>query len=906
MTAVARPAAAPPLRLGRRYRWPLAVLPALLLFGGPLTVLLATGQQVDTDVLWAALIVAVLPLLTPALMRLMGLVWDPLLLSPVWVLCALGLIVVARVQPALLAAQMLWITLGWSAFIAIVGFPPLLSWLRRFRYAWLSLGILLAMATLAFGEDVTGQGTRLWLRIGPVTLQPAEVLRVVLIAFLASALAEGGVAMARTWQRTRGFTLPPAAYAVPMLGMLGLSLLVVVAQRDFGPAVLFVAAFLGMLYIATGRRDLVALALALFALGGFAAYSVSAHIHGRVGAWLDPWSDPRGDGYQSLQAVGSFVFGGVTGRGPGYGFPGVVPAAHTDYPLAVIAEEWGLIGTLAMVLLYGLFVSRGLSRAQFAETRFQQLLGAGLALSIGVQVLVVSAGVIRLLPLTGITSPFVSYGGSSMLMSWAMVALLSRIGAAPRAAPGVRASAVVPRTQHVGYALLAGFVVVAAGLGYWHVARADLTADPRVAGERLNLEAARVERGRLLDRHGEVLTETVIEADGPRRVYFEPSAVHLLGFESPRFGAAGAEAVAGDVLMGRRDPSPDDTLRDLLHEARSGSDVHLTLDAGLQRVAADAMAGALGAAVAVDPRTGDILAAVSNPTFDPNFGEEEWDRLRQDSDSPLLNRATQGLYTPGSTYKTVTLAAAIEAGLLTLDDPAECPPEIFIDGARITNANEPPGRQTETVADAYAFSCNTFFAALGEELGADRLREMSEALGLTEEVPFPLETSAGRMSTDEGFLNTGAGLAASAFGQGQLQFSPLHLALATASIANGGVVPEPRLFLDEDPSDWRRAMSPETARQMTQAMVRGVADGWGSTAAIDGVDVAGKTGSAEVAEGESSDALFIAFAPADDPTIAVAVVKERAGPGSREAGPVVRAIIEAWLARGGDSASVGP
>ncbi|MDA0302068.1 MAG: FtsW/RodA/SpoVE family cell cycle protein [Chloroflexi bacterium] len=873
----------------------LLVLPPVLLVAAPLSVILATRVVPPADLQRTLVLLAVLPLLTPLLLRVLGRTWDPLLLSPVWVLCALGLVVIARVQPQLVSVQALWITLGWALFIAVAGFPPLLSWLRRFRTLWLGLAIAMVLSTLFLATDVNGSGTRIWLRVGPISIQPGEVLRIVLIGFIATYLTERGHLLTAARRHAGRFPVPPRAYWLPLLSMVGVSLLAVAAQRDFGPAILFVAGFLGMLYIATGRRDAIVAAFLGFLVLAPVAYAVSAHIHTRILAWVDPWSDPRGVGYQSLQAIGGLVFGGVAGTGPGYGFPGVIPAAHTDYPLAVIGEEWGLVGSLAVVLLYGLLVARGLTRAQFSDSRFEQLLGGGLALSIGVQIIVVSAGVLRMLPLTGVTSPFVSYGGSSMLMTWVILAVLSRTGEAPSARFTPDAGAVVRRTQHVAYALLAGFVTIALGLGYWQVLRADLAADPRVGGERLNLETARVERGRLLDRNGTVLADTVLGPTGPERRYSSPSAVHALGFNSPRFGAAGAEEAVADRLMGRSDPTPAETLLDLLHEPRAGSDVRLTLDDRLQRVAAQAMGSSSGALVALDPRTGQVLALVSTPTFNPNFVEEEWNRLRTDAGSPLLNRVTQGLYTPGSTFKTITLVAAVEAGLVKPDDPATCPPEVIIDGTRVTSQNEPPGKQTRTVADAYAYSCNTVFAQLGVQVGAARLRATAEALGLTEAPSFTLETVAGRLSTDGGFLSSNGGLAATAYGQGQLQISPLTLVLATAAIANGGVVPQPRLLLDDQPAPWRTAMSAETARLVTEMMVRGTTDGWASTAAIPGVGVAAKTGSAEVAPDESSDALFIAFAPADAPSIAVVVVKERGGAGSTQAGPVARAVIDAWV-----------
>ncbi len=871
----------------------LLICPALLLVAGPAVVLASTGVRPDPALPVLLAMVAALPLATPLVLRIVGRSWDPLLLSPAWVLCALGLAVIARVQPAVLTTQMLWITIGWSAFIALAGFPPLLDWLRRFRYVLMAFGLLLGAATLLLGADVTGQGARLWLRIGPITVQPAELLRILLVTFMAGHLAEH---LAEGAWRGASRRIPVPAYWLPIVGVLAITVLVVVAQRDFGPALIFGVSAIAMLYVATRRRDYVLVALLGAVALALLAYFGSGRIQGRVDAWLDPWADPRGVGYQSLQAIGGLVFGGVFGAGPGYGSPGLVPAAHTDYPLAVIGEEWGLLGSLALVMLYGLFVIRGLVRARAIDGAFGQLLSVGLAVSLGAQVLIVFSGVLRLIPLTGLTSPFLSYGGSSMVVGWVMLALLTSVGANE----GDRQPAIphieVP-IREVGLAMLSGFLVVSLGLGYWHVVRRDLASEPAVSGERLRRESDRVARGRILDRNGQVLAETVTAPNGERqRVYRDLGAVHVLGFDSPQVGATGVEGVRADALVGRTAPTMRSTWQDLLHKRRNGEDIRLTLDSRIQQAAEKAMGTAPGAVVAIDPRTGDILAMVSTPTFNPAFSEEEWSRLRSDPKSPLLNRATQGLYPPGSIFKTVTMAAALEHHLVEPKTAVSCPEQIFIDGVRIISRNELPGKKTANASDAYAYSCNTYFAELGVKVGADKLRAMARALGLAEAAPFALPTVAGRLSTAPAFLDSRAGLAASAFGQGELQFTPLQLALVAAAVGNGGVLPKPRLFLDEPTADWRRAMSPATAEALRAMMEHGVADGWASTAAIPGLRVGGKTGSAEVAPGDNSHALFIAFAPVEDAQIAVAVVKEFAGSGSQQAGPVARAVIEAWKA----------
>lgn len=455
------------------------------------------------------------------------------------------------------------------------------------------------------------------------------------------------------------------------------------------------------------------------------------------------------------------------------------------------------------------------------------------------------------------------------------------------------------RTVHVGAFLLLAYLVLLLGATYWQVVKAsDIADNPEASARRADAEAERIKRGRILDRNGVVLAETVEEADGTfTRRYADAGAAHAVGYHSSRFGNSGAEAAADDALRGTGTPS---SLRgivdDLLHVREDGNDVRLTLDSNIQRAAEAAMGDAPGALVALDPRDGAILAMVSTPGFDPNVPmDDQFEALRSREDSPLLNRVTQGLYTPGSTFKTVTLAAALDAGAVRRNTVASCPATLSILGFPVTSRNEPPGKRTANVADAYAYSCNTYFAQLGVDVGEGRLTDMARRFGLLDAAPFELPGVPGRLFTTEGFLGSDQGLAVTAFGQGELQLTPLHLALIAAGAANQGVVPAPRMLADTPARDWRRAMSPEAARELAGIMEYSVQAGWASTGAVPGIRVAGKTGSAEVAPGESSHAVFIAFAPVEEPRIAIAVLKERAGAGSTVAGPVVKAVIEAAL-----------
>jgi cell division protein FtsW (lipid II flippase) len=293
------------------------------------------------------------------------------------------------------------------------------------------------VVTLVFGVDLNNSGIRLWLRIGPLTVQPSEVLRVLLVAFLAAYLDDRRELLTAMSMRFGPLRLPPLPYLAPLLAMAGLSMLVLVFQRDLGPALLYFGSFIAMIYLATGQRSYLLLGLALFLVAGVVGYSVSGHIYERFMIWRDPWSDPAGLGYQSLQALGGLASGGVAGSGPGYGYPTLIPAAQTDYPIVVIGEEWGLIGLTAVVLLYAILTLRILGlAAREARDRFGQLLGAGLGVSLGLQVFIVVAGALRLIPVAGITSPFLSYGGSSMLIGWGAIALVMSIISQPRSEAG--------------------------------------------------------------------------------------------------------------------------------------------------------------------------------------------------------------------------------------------------------------------------------------------------------------------------------------------------------------------------------------------------------------------------------------------------------------------------------------
>jgi len=300
-------------------------------------------------------------------------------------------------------------------------------WLRRYKYTWAAAGVGLLLLTFVFGTEINGQ--RLTLQLGPLSGQPTELLKVILVVFLAGYLSENRALLVEQDTRVGPLRLPPLPYLAPMVAMWAIALGIVVIQRDLGAALLFFGVFLALLYVATGRVSLVIIGFVLFLLGSALMAILFEHIRTRIDIWLDPFADPLGAGFQVVQALHAFARGGLVGVGLGAGLPQIaghppIPEVHTDFPLAALGEELGVVGVVAILGLYLVVVERGLRIGAAAADDFRSLLAVGLALVIGVQAFIIAAGNLRVLPLTGVTLPFISYGGSSLLANALVVGIL--------------------------------------------------------------------------------------------------------------------------------------------------------------------------------------------------------------------------------------------------------------------------------------------------------------------------------------------------------------------------------------------------------------------------------------------------------------------------------------------------
>ncbi len=638
---------------------------------------------------------------------------DPYLLPVAALLSGWGILTIYRLDAALGLRQAVWLVFSLALLVLIARHSNSVILLRRYKYIWLASGLLLTYLTLILGANPAGAGPRLWLGCCGVYLQPSEPLKLLLVAYLAAYLADQAA-------------IKPGIFPLllPTSLVTGLALVLMLVQRDLGTASLFILLPTVMLYLATGRQRVLIVTAGALVLAGLLGFFLVDVVHSRLESWIDPWTDPAGRSFQIVQSLIAIANGGVFGRGPGLGSPSLVPVSQSDFIFSAISEETGLVGTIGILVAFGILLLRGLRIAVRASDRFRQLLAAGLTSYLGVQTLVIIGGNLRMLPLTGVTLPFVAYGGSSLLTSFIATALLLSISADhPNHAPRLQ----TPTPYLVIAALLSiGLIGAATVQGWWTIARGpSLLA--RTDNPRRSIADRYVQRGSILDRSNQPIDVTVGNSGSFQRSYLYPDLGPIVGYTHPVFGQAGLEASLDEYLRGLQGNPSSLILWDQLLNGMPppGLSVRLTIDLELQQQTDEALGTLPGAVVLLNAGSGEILAIASHPGFDPNRLDELGSALATEKSAPLLDRATQGTYIVGA---------------------ASTP---FLSAAGLHNA---ANGQAQSLYQRLGF------------YSAPLLR-----------MPVGAVMAPGDPQT--------------------LRISPLQMALAAASLSNGGVRPGPRIAL---------------------------------------------------------------------------------------------------------------
>jgi len=810
---------------------------------------IARSQIGQVEIRWDHWVAFVLWVVTMVIAHYQSLRWipdrDPYLLPVIGLLSGWGLLTIWRLDPSLGLRQSIWLLV--ASVLLILGFrlPYDLRFLRHYKYLWLTSILLLTGLTFLFGTNPLGYGPRMWLGCCGIYLQPSEPLKLLLVVYLAAYLADRNVhvtgskptttiksgLISPTLPRSQlnskdgisapSITSPLTTESVfnktsrqvrnlsrlipllaPTLIMLGLATTLLIVQRDLGTAFILVLIYTFQVYLATGEKWLLVLAGIAFTVAIAVGYAFFDVVHLRVDAWLNPWLDPSGNSYQIVQSLIAIANGGIIGRGPGLGYPELVPIAHSDFIFTSITEEMGLIGVIAILMLIAIFINRGIHIAISTSDVFRRFLAAGLVvLLVGQSLWIISAN-LRLLPLTGITLPFVSYGGSSLVTSFLSVLFLLHISR-----KGEGESVIQINSQpylNLAKIFYVTILIVALATGWWTIYRSPGLLG-RTDNPRRSINDRFVLRGTILDRRNNLISSTIGNPGEYARHFSYPDLSNVIGYINPTFGQTGLETTLDTTLRGQKgNPSWMVWWHYLLYgHPPLGLDVRTSLDLDLQSKADELLREHKGALVLINAQNGEILAMASHPTFNANNLDTEWEQLMQDRNSPLLNRATQGLYPVGPAASPFLLAKAIQDGSLpNLSELSSAQSEI-----KFTDCANPTSDQTW--GTGIANGCSNASTALGKTIGADQIQTLFQNLGFYTAPQLLLPTTSSQLPKDNPDETQAA------LGK-DLRLSPLQMALAAATLSGEGVIPSPQLATAANLPDkgWMLLPASETPRRV--------------------------------------------------------------------------------------------
>ncbi|MBP2635643.1 MAG: rodA [Firmicutes bacterium] len=405
----------------------LLLLTGLVLMNGYLAVSLANHQFSYSNFS----ITVILPafwIFTSMIIRRRFFCADPVLLPLAVFLASIGLTLILRLRPDLFIQQAIWLAAGLLAFIVTAISFRQAEDIAKYKYLCGIIGIILLLITITFGVDIGGNKN--WIVLGPIRVQPSEFAKLLIIVFLAAYLSERRQLLTYATRHYGPLILPHPRFIAPLLALWALTMAMLIVQRDLGSALLYFGTTVIMTYMASGKWGYVVLALGLFFTGSTVCYYLFPHVQVRIDIWLNPWADPSGRSYQIVQSLFALGSGGVLGSGLTFGHPNSIPEVHTDFIFAAIGEELGLAGTAAVIMAYILIVYRAFRTALASQIPFTMLLAGGLGVLTALQVFIIIGGVTKFLPLTGITLPLISYGGSSMVSSFILLGMLFAISEA--------------------------------------------------------------------------------------------------------------------------------------------------------------------------------------------------------------------------------------------------------------------------------------------------------------------------------------------------------------------------------------------------------------------------------------------------------------------------------------------
>ncbi|WP_251197632.1 FtsW/RodA/SpoVE family cell cycle protein [Anaerotardibacter muris] len=852
---------------------------------------------------------------------------DPAILPISFALSSIGIAFVTRLAPDLAIRQVGWLFLGIVFMVLVIVFMRNMDRTANYKYTLMIIGLILLLSPLLPGIGREIYGSKIWLSIGGFSFQPGEIAKIFIVLFLAAYLAQNREMLSVFTHKIGPFKFPDLPTILPLLIMWLISMAIVVFEKDLGSALIVYFVFLTMLYVASGKKFYLIVGLVTIAIGAVILFLFFSHVQVRVDTWLDPFADPTDTGYQLVQSIFSMADGGLFGVGIGSGLADNIPIVESDFIFAAIAEETGLLGAAGVLLLYLCFAIRGLVTAARAKSDVSSFIAVGLTATIVLQAFIIVGGVTRLIPLTGLTLPFVSQGGSSLLASFIAVGFLLKCGdqstglnsEIAQGTGGIPSEGVLGRVSlgkritNTMIAFSVMFALLVANLTMIMVVQADEYKNMPINNHTL-VKESKTERGTISTYDNVVLAQSIEQPDGTyKRVYPAGTlAAHIVGYASEKYGTAGIESSYNDTLKGERNyASWTDVLNATTGNNAAGNDVKLTINSTIQKAAQEALEGFSGACVVIDPKTGAVLALASSPTYNAGDIEELLQNSSNAADSSALyNRATQALYPPGSTFKIVTLTGALENNVATESSVFSAPSSIEIGNGDITNFHDRSYGEI-TLARATELSANTVYAQVGERMGSKMLVEAAHDFGFNQDVKFDLPLVESLMPNPDEMTTWETAWAAAGEPVGEHespagpQTSVLEMAMVGCAITNNGVIQKPYLVdsiynaegkcsFTAQPSTLMTATNSAIANRVKTILEGVVASGTGTAAAVPGVTIAGKTGTAETGKA-IDDSWFVGMGPSNNCNVVVAIVLEEGADLPGGAASRARGVLQAAL-----------
>lgn len=843
---------------------------------------------------------------------------NKLLVYHICFLLSNGFIMISRINTLKATRQLIFATLALCCIMLVPVVVHKFRFLKNLSGIYSVVGIGALIGVLIMAETING--AKIAVNIYGFTFQPSEFIKIIFALNLASLLYKNA-----KFVKVSLSSLITCVYV-----------LVLVASRDLGSALIFAVVFVCVLYVASGKPFYFWGSCILFVLAALVAYVLFSHVKVRVDIWMNPWQDIEGKGYQIIQALFSMGMGGWFGSGLFGGMPRYIPYVEADMIFPAFVEEFGMIYGICLILICLNCFFQFMKIALLLKDRFYKLLATGLSVTYLFQVLLTIGGSTKYIPLTGVTLPFVSYGGSSVLTTGILFAFFEGLYLVHLKELQDNEEAIITdslidcmcdedeedddfRTEsnfesdngrHEIVYLMFGFTIVFIGLISYLIVFLVKDSGNVIKNEynvgRVDKKAECQIRGSIFASHGETLAVTLKDDTGNlyRSYPYGEVFSHVVGYHT--HGKSGIERSENFYLSMCSESALEQIKAELKQNKLKAYDVVTTLDVTLQQAAYDLLGEYTGAIIVTRPKTGEVLAMVSNPGFNPNQLDDIWGNLSesQKESSVFLNRATEGLYPPGSTFKIFTLLEYMrENPELYNDYTYECSGTFLYEPYSIHCYNH-KAHGVLTLKDGLAKSCNCMFADIVLNLHMNSFADTLSGMLFGKFLPIDIAYEKSRVTVNEEL--TVPKKVQLSIGQGDTLVTPLHISLITSAIANKGELMKPVLVdyvLDaygnvvEDSSAtvYEVLMSEEESQFLSECMretvvsgtAKGINEAWYA---------AGKTGSAEYSSNsDSSHAWFTGFAPFDNPEICVTVLLEGAGTGGSYAVPIADKLFEIYF-----------